>query len=117
MSIVRIAKTSFASGEIGPAMLGRVDLRAFENGARRLRNVVVEPSGAVRRRPGLARVAGLPGRVRLIAFEFNTEQAYLLALGAGETVAAGLSLLFALPWLASAWLFGRAAAAQTSRAG
>ncbi len=84
MSIVRIAKTSFASGEIGPAMLGRVDLRAFENGARRLRNVVVEPSGAVRRRPGLARVAGLPGRVRLIAFEFNTEQAYLLALGAGE---------------------------------
>lgn len=39
-----------------------------------------------------------------------------LALGAGETVAAGLSLLFALPWLASAWLFGRAAAAQTSRA-
>ncbi len=37
-----------------------------------------------------------------------------LALAAGETVAAGLSLLFALPWLASAWLFGRAAAAQTS---
>lgn len=42
--------------------------------------------------------------------------ASVLALAAGETVAAGWSLLFALPWLASAWLFGRAAAAQTSRA-
>lgn len=84
MSVLRIAKTSFASGEIGPAMLGRVDLRAFENGARTLRNVVVQPSGGVRRRPGLAHVALLPGKARLIAFEFNTEQAYLLALLGGE---------------------------------
>jgi len=84
MSVIRIAKTSFASGEIGPAMLGRVDLRAFENGARTLRNVFVQPSGGVTRRPGLAHVAVLPGRARLIAFEFNTEQAYLLALLGGE---------------------------------
>jgi hypothetical protein len=80
MSIARLTKTSFASGEIGPSMLGRIDLRAYENGARRLRNVTVLPSGGVRRRPGLAHIAGLPGKARLIAFEFNTEQAYLLAL-------------------------------------
>lgn len=80
MSLVRHAKTSFAAGEIGEAMLGRVDLRAYENGARTLRNVFVEPSGGVRRRPGLAHVAPLPGPARLLGFEFNTEQAYLLAL-------------------------------------
>jgi hypothetical protein len=104
MSVVRIAKTSFASGEIGPAMLGRVDLRAFENGARRLRNVFVEPSGGVRRRPGLARIAALPGRARLIPFEFNTEQAYLLALTAGEMRVfrdGALVATFAVPWTAA----------------
>lgn len=79
MSIARISKTSFASGEIGEAMLGRVDLRAYENGARALRNVFVQPTGGLRRRPGLAFVGGLPGRARLVPFEFNTEQAYLLA--------------------------------------
>lgn len=79
MSIARIAKTSFASGEIGEAMLGRVDLRAYENGARTLRNVFVQPTGGLRRRPGLAFVGGLPGRARLVPFEFNTEQAYLFA--------------------------------------
>jgi hypothetical protein len=84
MSVARLTKTSFASGEIGPSMLGRIDLRAYENGARRLRNVVVLPSGGIKRRPGLARIAGLPGQARLIAFEFNTEQAYLLALCDGR---------------------------------
>ncbi len=84
MSVARLTKTSFASGEIGPSMLGRIDLRAYENGARRLRNVVVMPSGGVKRRPGLARIAGLPGQARLMAFEFNTEQAYLLALCDGQ---------------------------------
>jgi hypothetical protein len=101
MSVVRIAKTSFASGEIGPAMLGRVDLRAFENGARSLRNVIVQPSGGVARRPGLAHVATLPGPARLIAFEFNTEQAYLLALLDGETrvYRDGVQVVaFATPW-------------------
>lgn len=39
-----------------------------------------------------------------------------VAWAAGETVAALFSLLFALPWLVSAGLFRRAAAAQTSRA-
>ena len=104
MSVVRIAKTSFASGEIGPAMLGRVDLRAFENGARTLRNVIVQPSGGVTRRPGLAHVAVLPGPARLVAFEFNTEQAYLLALLDGELRAYrdGVQVAsLATPWTAA----------------
>jgi hypothetical protein len=76
----RSTKTSFTAGELGDQLLGRSDLRAFENGARRLRNVFIQPTGGVSRRPGLRHVAILPGQARLIAFEFNTEQTYLLAL-------------------------------------
>lgn len=79
MSVARVTKTSFAAGEIGEAMLGRADLRAYENGARVLRNVFVQPTGGLRRRPGLVFVDSLPGRARLLPFEFNTQQAYLLA--------------------------------------
>ncbi|MGG5887987.1 hypothetical protein ACLF3G_12685 [Falsiroseomonas sp. HC035] len=76
----RRIKSSFTAGELAPELFGRADLRAFENGARRLRNVVIQPTGGVARRPGLVHVAALPGAARLMPFEFNTEQTYLLAL-------------------------------------
>ncbi|MCZ8146956.1 MAG: hypothetical protein O9325_03755, partial [Roseomonas sp.] len=80
----RRIKASFAAGEVAPELYGRGDLRAFENGARRLRNVVIQPTGGVARRNGLRHIAGLAGPARLIAFEFNTEQTYLLVLTAGR---------------------------------
>lgn len=83
MPAVKRAKTSFAAGELAPELLGRGDLRAFENGARRLRNVFIQPTGGVTRRPGLRHVAPLPGAARLIPFEFNTEQTYLIVLTHG----------------------------------
>jgi hypothetical protein len=69
---------------LAPELLGRADLRAYENGARRLRNVVIQPTGGVSRRPGLRHVAMLPGPARLLPFEFNTEQTYLMVLTAGN---------------------------------
>src|SRR5262245_46671162 len=83
MPVVKRAKTSFTAGELAPELLGRGDLRAFENGARRLRNVFIQPTGGVTRRPGLRHVALLPGPARLIPFEFNTEQTYLMVLTHG----------------------------------
>ena len=80
----RRIKASFVAGEVAPELYGRGDLRAFENGARRLRNVVIQPTGGVARRNGLRHIAGLAGPARLIAFEFNTEQTYLLVLTAGR---------------------------------
>src|SRR5690242_11839979 len=74
----REIKTSFTGGEVAPELLGRPDLRAWANGARRLRNVFIQPTGGVTRRPGLRHVALLPGPARLVPFEFNTEQTYLL---------------------------------------
>jgi len=102
MTQIRRYKSSFASGELSPELFGRTDLRAYENGAATLRNVVIFPSGGIRRRPGLRhveRIDGGPGR--LLAFEFNTEQTYLLLFQAGrmrvfenETETASL----ATPW-------------------
>src|ERR687885_1251625 len=83
MAASRTLKTSFAAGEVAPELLGRPDLRAYANGARRLRNVFIQPTGGVTRRPGLRHVATLPGPARLVAFEFNTEQTYLLVLTDG----------------------------------
>ncbi|WP_270938017.1 hypothetical protein [Falsiroseomonas oryzae] len=80
----RRTKSSFAAGELAPELYGRADLRAFENGARRLRNVVIQPTGGVTRRPGLRHLATLSGPARLIPFEFNTEQTYLVVLTAGR---------------------------------
>jgi hypothetical protein len=71
-------KSSFSAGEISPELLGRGDLRAYENGALRLRNVFIQPTGGVTRRHGFRFVDIGSGPGRLIAFEFNTEQVYLL---------------------------------------
>ncbi|MCK8784331.1 hypothetical protein M0638_08065 [Roseomonas sp. NAR14] len=83
MAAIRSVQTNFTAGEVSPALLGRVDLRAYANGAATLRNVFIQPTGGVTRRPGLRHVATLPGAARLIAFEFNTEQTYLLVLTDG----------------------------------
>lgn len=78
MARLTIHKTSFTAGEISPRLLGRGDLRAYENGAAKLRNVFIHPTGGVSRREGLGYVDTARGDGRLVAFEFNTEQVYLL---------------------------------------
>lgn len=79
MARIRTYKTNFTAGEISPHLLGRGDLRAYDNGAKTLSNVFIHPTGGVRRRSGLRFLDTLPGKARLITFEFNTEQIYLLA--------------------------------------
>lgn len=78
MARVRSHKTNFTAGEVSPHLLGRSDLRSYENGAAKLRNVFIHPTGGLSRRSGLRYVAPAPGPGRLISFEFNTEQVYLL---------------------------------------
>ena len=78
MSRIKTIKTTFTSGEISADLIGRGDLLAYDNGAARLRNVRILPTGGVRRRVGFRHVVGAPGGGRLVPFEFNTEQVYLL---------------------------------------
>ncbi|HYG89538.1 MAG TPA: hypothetical protein VD978_25155 [Azospirillum sp.] len=84
MTRVRQVKTNFTAGEISRRLLGRRDLRAYDNGALTLRNVFIHPTGGLTRRSGLAFVDTARGPGRLVAFEFNTEQTYLLAFSAGK---------------------------------
>lgn len=80
MSRVRQIKTTFTAGEVSRALLGRGDLRAYENGALTLRNVFIQPTGGVTRRAGLRFVDNAAGNGRLMAFEFSVDQTYLLVL-------------------------------------
>lgn len=83
MTRVNLLKTNFTAGEISPLLFGRGDLRAYDNGAASLRNVFIHPTGGVYRRPGLRHVAAARGPGRLVSFEFNTQQTYLLAFSDG----------------------------------
>ncbi|MCB9982438.1 MAG: hypothetical protein H6861_02015 [Rhodospirillales bacterium] len=80
MTRIREVKTNFTAGEISRALLGRGDLRAYDNGALALRNVFIQPTGGITRRAGLAYIDTAPGNGRLIAFEFNTQQTSLLVI-------------------------------------
>lgn len=84
MTRVRQIKTTFTAGEVGRDLLGRGDLKAYDNGALALRNVFINPTGGVSRRAGLGFIDTAAGDGRLIAFEFNTEQTYLLVVTDGQ---------------------------------
>ncbi len=73
-----LTQTNFTAGELDPRLMGRTDLKSFENGAAKLHNVVVETTGGARRRPGTAYVTTAPGEGRLAALETGPSEAYLL---------------------------------------
>lgn len=75
-----LIKTTFTAGEVTSDLLGRGDLHAYDNGALTLRNVFIHPTGGVTRRAGLRYIDTALGKGRMMAFEFNTEQTYLLVL-------------------------------------
>lgn len=84
MSRIRQVKTTFTAGEVSRALLGRGDLRAYENGALTLRNVFIQPTGGVTRRAGLRYIDTASGNGRLMSFEFSVDQTYLLVLTDGQ---------------------------------
>ena len=84
MSNLLQVKTNFTAGCIGRNLYGRGDLSIFENGARTLENVIIHPTGGVSRRRGLAYIDRIDRKARLIPFEFNTEQTYLICISADE---------------------------------
>lgn len=104
MSRLRQIKTTFTAGEVSRALLGRGDLRAYENGALTLRNVFIQPTGGVTRRAGLRFVDHAAGDGRLMAFEFSVDQTYLLVLTDGQlSIYAGEAPVetIAAPWTAA----------------
>ena len=83
MTRLQITKTSFTSGEIDPEMYGRIELRAFEEGAAKLRNVLVQPTGGVSRRPGTLFLGEAPNARRLIPFDTPNGE-HLMIIGTAD---------------------------------
>ena len=80
MNNIASIKTNFTAGQVSRGLLGRGDLKIYENGARYLDNVIIHPTGGVSRRKGLKYIQQIEKQARLLPFEFNTEQIYLLCL-------------------------------------
>ena len=85
MTNIFSSKTNFSAGELSTDLLGRVDLTAYANGAMALKNVFLEATGGVHRRPGLRYIADVGQVGRLIAFEADSSTCFLLVIQDGCT--------------------------------
>ena len=84
MPKVTLSKSNFTAGELTPRLFGRTDLGRYDNGAQTIQNFLVQPHGGLSRRPGtkfVREVKTSANEVRLIPFQFNVEQAYILEFG------------------------------------
>ena len=85
---MRDLQSSFTGGEISPALHERVDFDRYQNSLALCKNWFIHSTGGVSNRPGFEYVGNaainssiLPNpdtNIRLIPFEFNNEQAYVL---------------------------------------
>ena len=79
-------QTNFSTGELDPLLRARVDLTAYTNALEKATNVVCQPQGGIRRRPGTRYITALANSgaesaangVRLVEFEFSTSDSYML---------------------------------------
>ena len=81
MAKANFAFSNFTAGELSPRLGGRTDLSKYYNGCNQLTNFLVHPHGGASRRPGTRYVAACKSasaKSRLVLFQFNTEQAYIL---------------------------------------
>ncbi len=84
MPKVTSAKTNFSKGEFSPLLLGRLDIDAYANGAKKIENFLILNAGGATRRPGsyyTAEVKTSSLSTRVIDFQFSTDQAYIVELG------------------------------------
>ena len=85
-------QTNFATGELDPLLRARVDLQQYQNALAKATNVICQPQGGVRRRPGLKHVFELPNSstpsvangVRMVPFQFSVDDSYMLTFVAGR---------------------------------
>lgn len=79
-------QTNFVTGELDPLLRARVDLQQYQNALSKATNVLIQPQGGMRRRPGLKHILELPNTstesagngVRLVNFEFSVDDSYML---------------------------------------
>ena len=78
--------TNFATGELDPLLRSRVDQEFYNNALAKATNVLIQPQGGLRRRPGTKHILELPNTstasagngVRLVPFQFSVADSYML---------------------------------------
>lgn len=73
-----ILKNSFGAGILSPHLRGRADLPKHGTGLKTGTNVFINVEGGVSNRSGTRYLATLPGKARVIGFEFNNTDTYCL---------------------------------------
>lgn len=84
MAELRVYQPSFTAGELSPALAARVDLQKYGSGLATAINLFIHPHGGVSNRAGLQfirEVKDSADPARLVKFQFNTEQTYVLEFG------------------------------------
>ena len=79
-------QTNFSTGELDPLLRARVDLAQYDNALAKATNVLIQPQGGLRRRPGTKHILELPNTgaesagngVRLVPFQFSVDDSYML---------------------------------------
>ena len=86
MPRVSPAISSLTGGEWSPQMYGQIDLAGYPSACRLMRNFVCRVHGGAQKRPGtiyIAEVKDSSEEVRLVPFQYSTEQAYCIEMGDG----------------------------------
>ena len=84
MPVFDLNKLSFNAGIWSKMLDARADLARYQAACSELLNFVPHPYGGISNRAGTEFVfSGGGRRVRLITFQFNSEQSYIIALTAG----------------------------------
>jgi hypothetical protein len=84
MARVHPFQTNFTAGEFTPKLAGQVAFKKYANAVETLENMTVFPQGGATRRSGTrfaAEVKDSSAITRLIPFEFNVTQSYVLEFG------------------------------------
>lgn len=85
MSKRRMIQTNFTAGEFSPQLLGRFDIGKYDNAVLLLQNMIPKRWGGASQRPGTKYASAIKDQSstsRLLGFQFNTEQGYILEFGA-----------------------------------
>ena len=84
MARVHPFQSNFTAGEISPKLTGQVTFNKYPNALETLENMTVFPQGGATRRYGARHVCEVKDSskvTRLIPFEFNVTQSYVLEFG------------------------------------
>ena len=110
MPDLRAYQPSFTSGELSPALWARVDLAKYATGLKTALNLFIHAHGGASNRAGLEFINEVKTSVRatrLIPFQFNTEQSYVLEFGdyylrvyrdGGQVLSGGVPYELATPY-------------------